>query len=152
MHLVQTRRRRNSCWGRGGNYRIEGAAYGVGSDRPEIGPEPFVRFRNQLARANPTCLAFVRAQLRCREAFRKLSSEKSFQRLKIIELTQFAKQLRFLDRIDSQIGFDVPIKFNDFCGIARLFDDKVDQKCLDELGRRLGCGNARSESQLRSAR
>ena len=47
-------------------------------------------------------------------------------------LADFAEELRLLDTVDSQVGFQVGVHFDKVFGVARLLDDEPNQK-LSEL-------------------
>ncbi len=85
----------------------------------------------------PIGLAGRSLEQRCDVAKRtEVVKRKVLQRFKVKELTQLAKELRFLDRVNSQIRFDIPIQLDDLSRIARLFHHEVDQERFDELERR----------------
>ena len=67
-------------------------------------------------------------------------------------LGEFTKELCLLDAVDSQVGLQVRVHLDHLGGIARLFDDKVDEKALEFLstqGRRCSTRWSRGRSGWR---
>ena len=62
---------------------------------------------------------------------------------------QLTKELRFLDAIDSQVGFEVCVQFDDVGWIAGLLDNEIDEKRFQFVGI---CGRSDNYRLLRDGR